>query len=155
MEKLLVNRKCYLTLFLSFIFIIGCSKEEADILQQIVGKHNIIHIGENNPSDSLGVIGDVFVQRNAVVYFGPKTEKGWGEAHNLNGESFNRIRVGVGQPKESVGTKGDYYLDVEIGFMYGPKPYPSSWIGSSGMLHGVYINTNSAQKGTQTKTGNN
>jgi hypothetical protein len=97
-----------------------------------------IHDDAGVPGDTLGVIGDFYIDMNNQDLYGPKTDSGWGDASNLNGEdgqdgadgldgeNGSQIHAGTGVPDASVGEVGDYYLDQTNKDLYGPK-MDSGW----------------------------
>lgn len=88
-----------------------------------------IHDGDGVPDDTLGVIGDFYIDITNQDLYGPKTDSGWGDASNLNGEDGqdgSQIHAGDGVPDASAGEVGDYYLDQTNKDLYGPKT-DSGW----------------------------
>ncbi|MBN2733085.1 MAG: hypothetical protein JXR26_11705 [Balneolaceae bacterium] len=97
-----------------------------------------IHSGSGAPKASLGVNGDFYIDLTNQDLYGPKTDDGWGDPVNLNGEDGqdgadgqdgedgSQIYAGDGPPDASQGKVGDYYLDQTNKDLYGPKT-ESGW----------------------------
>jgi hypothetical protein len=88
-----------------------------------------IYDGDGVPDDTLGVIGDFYIDITNQDLYGPKTGSGWGDVSKLNGEDGqdgSQIHAGDGPPDISVGVVGDYYLDQTNKDLYGPKT-DSGW----------------------------
>jgi len=85
---------------------------------------NQIHSGNGAPGDTLGQVGDFYIDMNEMDLYGPKTDSGWGTPTNLNGadgQDGSQIFSGDGAPENSLGSVGDYYLDETNKDLYGPK----------------------------------
>lgn len=83
-----------------------------------------IYSGDGAPDSSLGAVGDYYLDKTNKDLYGPKTDNGWGQPVNLNGEDGedgSQIYSGDGPPDQSLGEVGDYYLDRTNYDLYGPK----------------------------------
>ena len=47
--------------------------------------------GDGNPSPTIGLIGDQYINTSTGYLFGPKTESGWGEGVQLGGNDANDL----------------------------------------------------------------
>lgn len=83
--------------------------------------------GTTVPADTLGALGDFYLNTTSSTLFGPKTADGWGTGTSLEGDTGasgidgNTILNGAVAPDETVGTEGDFYLDTTASTIYGPK----------------------------------
>ncbi|MEI6713570.1 MAG: DNRLRE domain-containing protein [Verrucomicrobiota bacterium] len=88
--------------------------------------HSILS-GFGEPNADLGSVGDHYVDRTSLTFYGPKTPEGWDLGLSLKGERGPSGRngtywiVGVGGPQEVCGDVGDLYLDIVTGELWGPK----------------------------------
>jgi hypothetical protein len=98
--------------------------------QGIPGKDGaVMHSGDGAPAESLGKIGDMYLDKTNAMLYGPKTSDGWGTPLNLRGEPGvpgSRILSGTSDPTTSLGSIGDYYLNKTTGDLFGPKT-ASGW----------------------------
>jgi hypothetical protein len=91
-----------------------------------------IHSGTGSPDASVGVVGDFYIDTANQNLYGPKTDSGWGNPIDLNGEDGqdgedgSQIYSDSGTPKASLGSTGDYYFDTVNKDLYGPKT-DSGW----------------------------
>lgn len=97
-----------------------------------------IHSGTGAPANTLGNIGDFYLDKNTSEFYGPKTATGWPTAISLKGNTGatgstgtagtpgSKILSGTTAPALSVGTEGDFYFDTVNLAFYGPKT-ASSW----------------------------
>nr|WP_162989039.1 hypothetical protein [Pedobacter schmidteae] len=107
----------------------------------------IIYSGLGAPDPTIGKIGDFYMDRPAVMMYGPKSIDGWGFGVSLkgadgtngtNGSNGHSLLSGVGLPANTTGNDGDFYLDLSSYVMYGPKvtgawsPYGISLRGQNG-----------------------
>ncbi|MBN2814263.1 MAG: hypothetical protein JXQ80_09315 [Bacteroidales bacterium] len=85
---------------------------------------SVIISGEGTPAVSLGSEGDYYLDKTAVMLYGPKTASGWGTGLSLQGEQGDpgsQILAGDGEPDGTMGIIGDYYVDTTNYLFYGPK----------------------------------
>jgi len=98
--------------------------------QGIPGKDGaVIHSGDGPPPESLGAVGDMYLDKTNAMLYGPKSSSGWGTPLNLRGEpgtAGSRILSGTTNPTSDVGSIGDYYLNKTTGDLFGPKT-ASGW----------------------------
>jgi hypothetical protein len=95
-----------------------------------------IFSGSTAPADTLGNVGDFYINKLADSLYGPKTLSGWGMAVSLQGAqgtagatgatgaagtNGSKIFSGDGMPSPSLGNVGDYYFDRQGDLLYGPK----------------------------------
>ncbi len=90
-----------------------------------------VYSGTTDPSDTLGTIGDFYINLSTDLLFGPKTVSGWGTSVSLsqvgsftgteNGATNGQLYNGSGPPSSTLGTVGDFYLDTVAYMLYGPK----------------------------------
>lgn len=99
--------------------------------------------GSGVPSSESGVVGDFYLDTLNSVYYGPKTESGWGTGTSILGETGSAgtdgktWHSGSGVPSSGTGVDGDFYLDTTNSVYYGPKssgawPEGVSIIGADG-----------------------
>lgn len=105
-----------------------------------------IHFGDGPPSPALGSPGDGYIDRVNWRFYGPKTEYGWGQGHDLrvpvvvqNGlisrSRFSGMLLNsVGAPSATLGILGDFCLDTVATRLYGPKT-AAGW-GSGTLIGG-------------------
>lgn len=113
-----------------------------------------IYKGSGAPADTLGLVGDYYIDASADSLYGPKTLTGWGTAISLQGaqggtgsagRNGSTILSGSISPASSVGTPGDYYFDNVTDSLYGPKT-SSGWgtavslRGATGSANVIYYN---------------
>lgn len=78
--------------------------------------------GNTAPSNGLGVDGDVYLDKVAVVLYGPKSGGIWPAGVSLKGANGSSgIITGTGIPSNGVGVPGSYYLDPTGWIIWGPK----------------------------------
>ncbi|HWK05116.1 MAG TPA: hypothetical protein VNS58_15855 [Puia sp.] len=95
-----------------------------------------IFSGSTAPADTLGNVGDFYINKLADSLYGPKTLSGWGMAVSLQGAqgsagatgatgaagtNGNTILSGDGPPYPTLGNDGDFYFDRQSDLLYGPK----------------------------------
>jgi hypothetical protein len=105
-----------------------------------------IRSGLGAPADTLGLIGDFYIDERAVDLYGPKTASGWGAstpligpagangANGVNGTAGSQILSGIIPPAAITGVAGDYYFNRTTDSLYGPKT-GSGW-GTAVSLRG-------------------
>lgn len=144
--------------------ILNC-KKEGDVgpqgLQGEIGpageNGSVIHAGSGVPSETIGAIGDYYLDKSTNQLYGPKTEGiGWGVPIVLTGDTGDtgatgadgsQIYAGTSLPSTSLGVEGDYYLNKSTFDLYGPK-LTSGWgspINLKGMpdiLYSAWIDAN-------------
>lgn len=165
--------KIILSTFLVFS-LINCAKEDIPPqgLQGEIGPAgedgSTIHAGNSKPDESIGKVGDFYLDKTAVELYGPKDKTlGWGipivlagtDGSNgkdgTNGTDGSQIFAGTNFPATGLGTTGDYYLRKTTFDLYGPKT-PSGWgspINLKGMpdiLYSSWIDANWNQSNTST-----
>jgi hypothetical protein len=98
--------------------------------QGIPGKDGaVIHSGDGPPPESLGAVGDMYLDKTNAVLYGPKSSSGWGTPLDLRGEPGppgSRILSGTTNPTSDIGSIGDYYLNRSTSDLFGPKT-ASGW----------------------------
>jgi|GEM_PF-374085 len=80
--------------------------------------------GTTAPANTLGQVGDYYLNLRNTDLYGPKAATGWGSAINLkgaNGADGTKIYNGVAIPTASIGGNGDYYFRTSTAQLYGPK----------------------------------
>lgn len=85
--------------------------------------------GTSDPTSSIGVEGDFFLNTQSKVIFGPKTNTSWGSGVELGGakgDLGSTILNGSTIPSITTGRIGDYYLNMTKMDFYGPK-IESGW----------------------------
>jgi len=98
---------------------------------------NTILSGAGAPDDTLGALGDFYLDRTTFNLYGPRGTSSWpvnftgliGTPGNpgLNGQDGqdgqdgNTFITNVGAPTPTTGDDGDYYMDALTGDLYGPK----------------------------------
>jgi hypothetical protein len=115
-----------------------------------------IYSGTGAPAAALGKIGDYYLDKSNVNFYGPKTTNGWGTPVSLNGgtgtqgpggpagpqgpqgppgatgatgaagAAGSQIYSGTGTPPAATGKTGDYFIDDMHAVIYGPKT-ASGW----------------------------
>ncbi|MDR8391770.1 hypothetical protein NC796_11490 [Aliifodinibius sp. S!AR15-10] len=109
-----------------------------------------IYSGDGAPKSSIGAVGDYYLDKTNKDLYGPKTDSGWGQPINLNGEDGqdgadgedgSQIYSGDGAPDQSLGDVGDYYLDKTNYDLYGPK---FTLLNTNSAIWGVPINLKGA-----------
>ena len=113
-----------------------------------------IYKGSGAPADTLGLVGDYYIDASADSLYGPKTLAGWGTAISLQGaqgatgtagSNGSTILSGSTSPALSIGSPGDYYFDNVTDSLYGPKTR-SGWgtavslRGAAGSANVIYYN---------------
>ncbi len=91
----------------------------------------VVLSGTGEPEDSLGSDGQFYLDAQALLLYGPRTQGAWprparslGGAPGSDGQDGadgSRILAGVGAPAAGTGRDGDYYLDRGTATLYGPK----------------------------------
>jgi len=89
---------------------------------------NTILSGSTNPTSSIGVNGDWYINTTSLVIFGPKVSGAWPSSGTsiVQGPRGNTILSGSGSPASSLGIVGDYYLRTDTSILLGPKT-SASW----------------------------
>lgn len=121
---------------------------------------NTILSGTSAPGDSLGQLGDFFINSSSNLIYGPKTAAGWPNGVSLvgpagaagatgatgapgpagnDGTAGNTLRSGSGTPASSTGSNGDFYIDTSANKIHGPKsggnwPAGVSLVGPAGSV---------------------
>jgi hypothetical protein len=117
------------------------SCQKSDIATPENGKDgNTLISGAGIPSNSIGKVGDFFVDTVGKVMWGPKNITNWGAGIALVGPTGlpgKTIMSGTGTPTLAVGTAGDFYIDMTAKKMYGPKTtsgwgVPTTLVGPTG-----------------------
>ncbi len=118
-------------LMIVLVAMTACSKEGPEGPQGIQGETgpagadgSVVISGEGTPATSLGNEGDYYLDKTAVMLYGPKTTSGWGTGLSLQGEQGDpgsQILAGDGEPDGTLGIIGDYYVDTTNYLFYGPK----------------------------------
>jgi len=109
-----------------------------------------IFSGTGTPADTLGMVGDYYIDRSTGSLYGPKTIAGWGTPVSLQGTQGSQgpqgpqgdtgatgatgpagqngdvILSGLLYPTPLTGSYGDYYFDRTNDTLYGPKTH-SGW----------------------------
>lgn len=112
-------------MLLSLTTTVQCTKqttEEREVEQ--VG--SAILRGETPPIDSVGKVGDYYINEKTAEFYGPKKsteEGGWGAPVRFGKDISSKARIlsGTGMPKNTDGNEEDWYLDKETKKLYGPK----------------------------------
>ena len=90
----------WFALLIGTLFLLSCAKET--IVERVeVQKGSIIHSGLTPPNNSIGSIGDYYLDLSSYNLYGSKTAEGWGNPINLKG-----IQGEKGEPGRP-GDKGD------------------------------------------------
>ena len=98
------------------------------------------------PTDTLGDLGDFYIDTSSEVLYGPAVCQGtlcdtsWGTGTSLvgpTGPAGNTILNGAGAPLTTEGAAGDFYLDTAAHALYGPashtcNPLPCHTVWGSG-----------------------
>lgn len=88
---------------------------------------NTVLSGTAAPAATTGAIGDFYINLATSLFYGPKTNAGWGDGVSLKGAkgatgtAGSKILDGAGAPAATLGATGDYYLDKNSSSFYGPK----------------------------------
>lgn len=96
--------------------------------------YNKALVGYGVPPQGLGKVGDYYLDRGDLRFFGPKTEEGWrnytvledrelpvgNEKRSLRDIGTN-IFTGNTPPRQQMGDIGDRYIDIQNRKFYGPK----------------------------------
>ncbi|RFS23495.1 hypothetical protein DVR12_10810 [Chitinophaga silvatica] len=110
-------------LYLSFCFLLSCSKDGAQGPQGNTGPQgsagpqgiagavgpagkngSTIYAGEGVPANSVGQLGDYYLDKNTGILYGPKKSSGWDALISLKGDKGN---TGAQGTKGEKGDKGD------------------------------------------------
>ena len=95
-----MKKYSWFTLLIGTLFLLSCAKET--IVERVeVQKGSIIHSGLTPPDNSIGSIGDYYLDLSSYNLYGSKTAEGWGNPINLKG-----IQGEKGEPGRP-GDKGD------------------------------------------------
>jgi hypothetical protein len=106
-----------------------------------------IFSGSGAPADTLGLVGDFYIDEKASALYGSKVISGWGQPVSLKGAqgiagvsgapgaAGSQILSGTTIPDNSIGTPGDYYFDNLTDSLYGPKTN-AGW-GTAASLRGA------------------
>ena len=82
---------------------------------------NTILNGNTAPTLITGNVGDLYLDTNTNLLYGPKTASGWGTGVPLNGTNGNTVLNGTVAPIATNGKDGDFFLDTATNTLYGPK----------------------------------
>ena len=95
-----MKKYSWFALLIGTLFLLSCAKET--IVERVeVQKGSIIHSGLTPPDNSIGSIGDYYLDLSSYNLYGSKTAEGWGNPINLKG-----IQGEKGEPGRP-GDKGD------------------------------------------------
>ena len=95
-----MKKYSWFALLIGALFMLSCAKET--IVERVeVQKGSIIHSGLTPPDNSIGSIGDYYLDLSSYNLYGSKTAEGWGNPINLKG-----IQGEKGEPGRP-GDKGD------------------------------------------------
>ena len=103
----------------------------------------VILSGTGEPDDAMGSDGQFYLDAQAMLLYGPRTQGRWPRparalggapgadgqdgqdgqngTNGANGSDGSRILAGAGAPSSGTGRDGDYYLDRGASILYGPK----------------------------------
>ncbi len=85
---------------------ISCQKET--VIERVeVQKGSIIHSGKGSPSNTIGNIGDYYLDLVSSQLYGAKTAQGWGSPINLKGSQGDKGEPGTKGEKGEPGAKGE------------------------------------------------
>lgn len=132
----------------------SCRKETETIIERVeVQKGNQILSGIGAPTETLGNVGDYYLDLSNSNLYGAKTAQGWGNPISLKGiqgdkgekgdtgatgqkgekgepgtpgQNGSKIYAGIGAPTINIGAVGDWYIDSQNKRLYGPKE-TSGW----------------------------
>ena len=132
----------------------SCRKETETIIERVeVQKGNQILSGIGAPTETLGNVGDYYLDLSNSNLYGAKTAQGWGNPISLKGiqgdkgekgdtgatgqkgdkgdtgtpgQNGSKIYAGIGAPTINIGVVGDWYIDSQNKRLYGPKE-TSGW----------------------------
>ena len=134
-----MKQKINLSLVVILLIIItSCRKEHTSLPAGATGSHALsgangskIYSGSTDPTDTLGVAGDYYINLSTDMLFGPKMAGGWSTGVSLadatvdvlaaNAATNGQLYNGSGPPSATLGTTGDFYLDIAAYMLYGPK----------------------------------
>src|SRR5690606_36338423 len=130
-------KKLVVILLVCFIYSCGKDGETGPMGEQGIPGINgsAILSGRANPENSIGKVGDFYLNLTTSDLFGPKNETGWGSPFSIkgdngedgaNGQDGSTILSGNVPPQSSVGKIGDFYIDLSNYTIYGPKSH-SGW----------------------------
>ena len=136
---------------LGALTISSCGKETEKVIERVeVQKGSQILSGNDVPTTLLGSVGDYYLNKTTMEFYGPKTTEGWGNAISLkgaqgekgkdgkdgtngsngsngnNGKDGATILSGTTTPTASQGKVGDWYIDTQNKRLYGAKT-ESGW----------------------------
>ena len=95
-----MKKYSWFALLIGTLFLLSCAKET--IVERVeVQKGSIIHSGLTPPDNSIGSIGDYYLDLSSYNLYGSKTAEGWGNPINLKG-----LQGEKGEPGRP-GDKGD------------------------------------------------
>ena len=95
-----MKKYSWFALLIGTLFLLSCAKET--IVERVeVQKGSIIHSGLTPPNNSIGSIGDYYLDLSSYNLYGSKTAEGWGNPINLKG-----LQGEKGEPGRP-GDKGD------------------------------------------------
>jgi hypothetical protein len=104
--------------------------------------------GTSNPTSSLGVNGDLFINIATGTIFGPKTSGAWPSTGvSLIGPKGSSVLSANTNPIASVGNDGDFFINTATSTIFGPKtggvwPAGVSLVGSYTAGTGIGISGN-------------
>lgn len=92
----------------------------------LTSSSTVVISGSGNPSNSLGINGQFYIDAVSGNIWGPKASGVWPStpAYSTAGDMLS----GVGAPGSSIGIVGQFYTDSTSGAIYGPKTL-SGWGG--------------------------
>jgi len=110
---------------------------------------SVIHSGSGSPADSIGVVGDYYLDRNLAKLYGPKTEQGWTSWIFLKGHKGDPGEDGNANVRSSGWTQipaGDWSINGAYQSPNDISTYPintasGGWFGLYAMedLNGVVL----------------
>ena len=105
------------------------------------------------PLDSVGNVGDIYVDLDAGLLYAPKTQSGWPSAtrslvgavgpQGIVGPVGASLLNGYGPPADSIGSDGDSYFNQQNASIFGPKA-SGKWPTAFSSLIGPAGNSGSA-----------
>ena len=112
-------------MLLSLTTTVQCTKQTTEE-REVEQAGSAILRGETPPVDSVGKVGDYYINEKTAEFYGPKKsaeEGGWGAPVRFGKDISSKARIlsGTGMPKNTDGNEGDWYLDKETKKLYGPK----------------------------------
>jgi hypothetical protein len=101
---------------------------------------NTMHYGLSDPTSTIGIDGDSYINTATHFLFGPKAGGAWPAGVSLvgpQGTPGNTVLYGASDPVATIGIDGNFYINTATHFMFGPKaagawPAGTSLIGPQG-----------------------